>query len=122
MKKTLLFLAVTALVITAIEPKAFGRDAARDLKRMIGYTIVMADTVDKALESRDGSKFIKLSNGQTFKVDMLLLDPLPLTDVIIFAKPPTKEILEKFKDKLPERMLYSYKLLIDNEIYDATPQ
>jgi hypothetical protein len=28
----------------------------------------------------------------------------------------------EFKGKLPERMLYSYKLLVDNEAYDATPQ
>jgi hypothetical protein len=89
---------------------------------MIGYTIVMADTVDKVYESRDGDKLIKLSNGQSFKVDSLLLDPLPLTDVIVFAKPPPKEIVEKFKGKVPERMLYSYKLLIDNEVYDATPE
>ncbi len=89
---------------------------------MIGYTIAMADSVSEVLAHRDGSKLLKLSNGMAFKVDFLLLDPLPLTDVIVFVKSPSKEILEKFKGKLPERMLYSYKLVIENEAYDATPQ
>ena len=61
-------------------------------------------------------------NGQVFKVDFLLLDPLALTDVIVFAKPLPKELAAQYRGKLPDRLLYSYKLLIDNEAYDATPQ
>ena len=89
---------------------------------MVGYTIVQASTVDDVLDSRSLGKLVKLSSGQTFKVDFLLLDPLPLTDVIVFSKPLPKDLVDKYKGKLPERMLYSYKLLIDNEAYDATPQ
>ena len=122
MYRILAGLTILAVFALAIQPCAFGRDAARDLRKMVGYTILLADTVDKVFESRDGDKLIKLSDGQVFKVDFLLLDPLPLTDVIVFAKPPPKEIVEKFKGKLAERMLYSYKLLVDDEAYDATPQ
>jgi hypothetical protein len=122
MKRTLVGLIALSLFTFVVQPAVYARDAARDLRKMVGYSIVMADTVDKIYEGRIGDKLVKLSNGQVFKVDFLLLDPLPLTDVIVFAKPPPKEIVEKFRGKLPERMLYSYKLLIDNEAYDAMPQ
>jgi hypothetical protein len=83
---------------------SFARDAARDLRRLIGYTIIKADTIDRIVENEYGTKTIILSDETAFAVDFLILDPLPLTDVIIFAKPPN-----------------SYKALIDNEIYDIMP-
>ncbi len=122
MKKPFLSLVAFVFTMLMFQDTTLARDAARDLRRMVGYTIIMADTVDEVFESRSGEKFVRLSNGQTFKADFLLLDPLPVTDVIVFAKPHPKEIVEKYKGKLPERMFYSYKLLIDNETYDATPQ
>jgi hypothetical protein len=99
---------------------AEGRDAARDLKKMVGFTIVDASWVSDVTEDRMGDKYVELGNGSVFKVDFLLLDPLPITDVIVFAKAPSKEIIESFGDKLPEHMLYQFKLLVDNEAYDAT--
>ena len=114
-------LILVATILLSFATSVFARDAARDLRKMVGYTIVLADTVEKVFEN-DGNKFIKLSGGQVFKLDFLLLDPLALTDVIVFAKAPPKELSQKYKDKLPEQLLYSYKLLIDNETYDATPQ
>jgi hypothetical protein len=121
MMKRMAALVITVGFFLAIAPTALARDAARDLRKMVGYTIIMADTIDKVFEN-DGNKFIKLSGGQVFKVDFLLLDPLVLTDVIVFAKAPPKELVQKYAGKLPEQLLYSYKLLIDNEAYDATPQ
>ena len=99
---------------------AQARDAARDLSRMVGYTIVASGTVRQVAEGKIGEKLVILQDGTIFSVTFLLLDPLPLTDVIVFAKPPTKEIIEKFGDKLPKEMLTQYKLLIDNEAHDAT--
>jgi hypothetical protein len=119
MRKPILLVTLFALVV--FTQNANGRDAARDLRKMVGYTIVMADTVQQVFSNKDGDKLVKLANGQTFKVSFLLLDPLPLTDVIVFAKAPPKELLENYQGKLPEMMLYSYKLLIDNEVYDAVP-
>jgi hypothetical protein len=100
----------------------YARDAARDLSKLVGYTIVMADTIDKVFNDNYSGKYVKLSNGSVFKVEFLLLDPLSLTEVVIFAKPLQKEIVDKFNGKLPDHLLYSYKILIDNEIHDATPQ
>lgn len=111
-----LFVALTILA----SPVAQARDAARDLSRMIGFTIVSASTLKEVAAGSVGEKLIVLADGNVFKVPMLLLDPLPLTDVVIFAKSPTKDIIAKFGDKLPKEMLTQYKLLIDNEALDAT--
>lgn len=119
--KVLSALAVLAFTLCVSIPSAYARDAARDLRKMVGFTIVAAETVDEVLE-KDGDKRIKLSSGFVFKVEFLLLDPLPLTDVIVFAKPLPKELIARYQGKVPERLLYSYKLLVDNEIFDATPQ
>jgi len=98
------------------------RDAARDLKKLVGYTIIFADTVDDVFEKDYGDKYIKLFSGKVFKVEFLLLDPLPLTDVIVLAKPFSKELREKYQSKLPDHLLYSYKILIDNEVHDVMPE
>jgi hypothetical protein len=101
--------------------QAHGRDAARDLKKMIGFTIIDASWVTDVTNDDIGEKCVKLGSGGVFKVDFLLLNPLPFSDVIVFAKAPSKEIIEAFGDKLPEYTLYQFKLLIDNEVHDATP-
>lgn len=96
------------------------RDAARDLRKMVGFTIVAATSVSKVVRDPDGfSKTITLADGNAYKLTMLMLDPLVTTDVIVFAKPYPKELQEKYKD-LPESLLFEYRLLIDNEVYEAT--
>ncbi len=110
-----------ALAVTLLYTPAIGRDAARDLRKMKGFTIIDAAVVKEVVKGDGvGKRKIVLDNGVAFEVDLLLLDPLPLTDVIIFAKPLPKELREKFKD-LPEHLLNEYKLLFDNEAYDARP-
>jgi hypothetical protein len=107
-----------ALTVIAC-PVVHARDAARDLSRMIGFTIVGASSVKQVTAGDAGEKLVSLLDGTVFKVQMLLLDPLPVTDVVIFAKAPSKEIIEKFGNKLPREMLTQYKLLMDNEVFDA---
>ena len=97
------------------------RDAARDLRKMKGFTIIDAAAVSEVVEAKIGDKIVKLDNGTAYKVQLLLLDPLILTDVIVFEKAPSKELREKTDKKIPDAMLYQIKLLIDNEVYDATP-
>ena len=38
---------------------ADARDAARDLRRMIGYTIIASETVDTVIEGKYGEKLFK---------------------------------------------------------------
>lgn len=100
---------------------ALARDAARDLRRLVGYTIIKADYVSDVLESRYGAKILKLSDGSHWKVDLMLLAPLTTTDVIVFSKKLPPEIVAKFPPKTPEILTYSIKILVDNEVYDAEP-
>lgn len=102
-------------------PAAHAGDTARELKKLVGYTIVSADTVAKVAE-RDGEKYIKLHGGSVYKVNFLLLDPLILTDVVVFAKPLPDELVRRYQGKVPARMLYSYKLMFDGDFYDAERQ
>jgi len=121
MPRSSAYLVVFAFAVSLLCAPAFGRDAARDLRKMKGFTIIDAAAVKKVAKGdAAGKKTVLLDNGVAFEVDFLLLDPLPLTDVIVFAKPFPKELREKFKN-LPEQLLYEYKLLIDNEAYDARP-
>jgi hypothetical protein len=114
-KSSLLFVSTISVMLASVH----ARDAAQDLRRMIGFSIVGAAAVSEVRESSSGEKYVKLDDGTLLKVSMLLLDPLPLTDVIIFAKPPGKEIIEKFGKTLPVEKLYEFKALIDNEAYDV---
>jgi hypothetical protein len=97
------------------------RDAGRDLRRMLGYTIVASASVERVVAGGSSQRVIVLDNGSAFRVDLLLLNPLPLTDVIVFAKPLAAELRNTYRNTLPESALYSYKVLIDNEAYDASP-
>jgi len=106
---------------TEFDSNAIGIE--RKLSRMIGYTIVASSNVDRVLEDRrDFTKIIVLSDGTSFNLDeMMFLDPLPLSDVVVFAKPIPKELREKFKD-LPERHLFLWKIAVNREIYSVTPR
>jgi len=115
------FAVVCALGGMLMPFRADARDAARDLRRLKSYCIADAASVAEVLTSHAGEKYLRLDNGITFKVDFLLLDPLPLTDVIIFTKPLPKELRDQFKGRVPDAYLYSFKLLVDNEIFDAQP-
>jgi hypothetical protein len=92
----------------------------RGLRRMVGFTIVSSDSVDDVVESRKGDKYVKLLSGAAFKVDLMLLEPLPASDVIVFAK-RLPESLRKQYPNLSDDLFYEYRLLIDDEVYEATP-
>lgn len=88
-------------------PQAEARDVSRYLGKMVGYTIIDAAAIQRVNNGDVGNKVVVLDNGRVFKVQMLLLPPLPLTDVIIFGK------------KVQGSELVLIKLLIDNEAYVA---
>jgi hypothetical protein len=119
MRLSHIFYVIIILTLSIFCFPAHGRDVARDLKRMKGFTISDTASVKEVVKGDVvGKKIVVLDNGTKFEVNFLLLDPLPLTDVIIFTKPFSKELREKYKD-LPDNFLYEYKLLIDSEVFDA---
>lgn len=92
----------------------------RRLRRMVGFTIISSDSVAEVVESSKGDKYVKLLSGAVFKVDMMLLEPLTSSDVIVFGKRFPEALAKQFPS-LPDHLLYEYRLLIDDEVYEATP-
>jgi hypothetical protein len=91
----------------------------RGLRRIVGFTIVSSDSVAEVLEDRQGDKYIKLLSGAVFKADLMILDPLPASDVIVFGK-RLPESLRRQYPNLPEALQYEYRLLIDDEVIEVT--
>lgn len=115
------FAVIAVCIMCCMVTAANARDAARDLKKMVGYTIIDAATVKEVSDATSSAgKILVLDNGDIYKVDFLILSPLTLTDVIVFAKRYSKEQLESIRQKFPSFPEVQIKLLVDNEAYDAT--
>jgi hypothetical protein len=92
----------------------------RELKRMIGFTIVHAGYITDTAEKNYSEKFIKIDNGVVFKLDCMILMPLNMTEVIVFGKKIPEDVLKKYPN-LPSSLTTQYKILIDRDVCDATP-
>lgn len=115
-----LWLLVAAIVLAAqTGTSASVYSIKREMRRMVGYTIIASDSVRDVVE-RNGQKYVILLSGGAFKLDGLILGPLPASDVIVFAR-PISDSLKRQHPNLPEHFYYSYKLLIDDEFVDASP-
>jgi hypothetical protein len=119
MRKLVLTVGFVVLVLALARSSSSARDAAGDLRRMIGYTIIDAATVREVADAKYGGKLVSLDNGDVYKVALLLLEPLPMTDVIIFAKKLTKPEVDLYRKKFPNFPEIMIRVLIDNEAYDA---
>ena len=117
LRHAIVLVLILALSISTV---AQARDAARDLRRMVGFTVIDAMTVREAVDAKLGGKLLILDNGDVYRVDLLLLSPLRFTDVIVFAKRYSKDELAAIRAKVPSFPDTRIKLLIDNEAYDAT--
>ena len=89
----------------------------RELRRMVGYTILASDGVAESFES-EGSKHVRLYSGQVFKIDGYAF-VMNAADVVVFGK-ALPESLRKQYPNLPPESFYTYKLLIDSDIVDAS--
>jgi hypothetical protein len=107
MRRNANFAIVAAFFVVLMETRAEARDSARDLRRMVGFTILDAASVQSVSGESIGEKVVVLSNGMVFQVQTLILAPLVLTDVIVFAK------------QVKGTNVVLTKLLIENEAYDA---
>jgi len=90
-----------------------------ELGKMTGYTIIYGGHVRDSLEKNYGDKYLQLDNGWIFKLNCLMLMPLNMTDVIVFGKSYSDEVLKKVPN-LPKHLQFQFKLLIDREVCDAT--
>jgi len=89
--KKLCILLVTTLLISFWSLPVYA-DAARDLAWLIGqnnargWVIGGIDRVQSATTTSSGSRIVLMESGDAWRIPSTVLPPLPLTDVIIFAK------------------------------------
>lgn len=91
----------------------------KELKKMTGYTIIYGGYVQNTTEKNITEKYLHLDNGWIFKMNCLMLTPLSFTDVIVFAKKHSEELLKSVPD-LPENLQFQLKILINKEVCDVT--
>lgn len=108
-----LFVAISLL------PVSTNAGAARELRNMVGYTIVYVGSIHDSVERNYSEKLIQLDNGWLFKLNCMMLMPLNFTDVVVFGKRFPDELLEKFPN-LPVQHQFQFKLLIDRDVCDAS--
>ena len=94
------------LVVSALVSTADARISSYKLKKLKSYTLVDVIAVSETVEINN-KKIVVMDDGTAYSVDGLFLDPLPLTDVAVFGKTVGGANV--------------YKLLIDDEVLDATP-
>lgn len=111
----------TALVTLSISVFSTQTNASteKELKKMAGYTIVYGGYIQNVSEKNYSEKYIQLGNGWTFKMNCLMLSPLNFTDVVVFGKKHSEDLLKSVPD-LPEHLQYQFKLLINKDFCDAT--
>jgi hypothetical protein len=91
----------------------------RELRRMIGYTIVDATSLIEMRDGQDGRRYAILANGTVFQLESLPL-ALPYSDVVVFAKRAPPALVSRYPN-LPDYAYNTYKLLVDDEIVDPVP-
>ena len=117
----ILVTATVALVALAGAPSAKSVSGIhRQLRRMVGYTIIATDSVQDVMEGRYGAREIRLLSGARYKIDLGMVPPLVMSDVVVFAKTLQAEPAKAGQDA-PERRFYSYMLLVDDEVLDVSP-
>lgn len=110
------YLAVGSLLVTASQSRAF---EASDFSELIGFTVIAIRAVDSVTEGKAGEKFIRLQDGTTFQVSMLLLDPLPASHVVIFGRSLSQEDAA-YTGTVPKQAVTLYKIALRDRIYNAT--
>ena len=97
----------------------------RELQKMTGYVVMASDTVGNVSQGEHGKRRVTLRSGKIFEIDASILTSTHAgSDVIVFAKPlsgSAKPLSGSAKPQYPATVEQSYRLLIDDEIVDATP-
>jgi hypothetical protein len=77
-KSAAIVLGLVVVMLLLQESTAIGSASSmrRELRRMVGYTIIASDSIADTVERADG-KYVKLLSGAVFKIEGLILGPLP---------------------------------------------
>jgi hypothetical protein len=91
------------------------------LKDLVGYTIVSATSVTGTFEGADYDRVVRLDNGWIFQFRTYGYHYAYHPDAVVFAKEVTAADFTKYGLKPPPVLpLLTYKLLIDDEVYDVS--
>jgi hypothetical protein len=90
----------------------------RELRRMVGYTVIGATTIQDSRDDRNGQRFIILANGLVFRLDSFSAALAP-SDVVVFASSSSRGYAPQTR-ATPSLQYEIYRLLLDDEIVDVT--
>jgi hypothetical protein len=92
---------------------------ADDLDELLGYTMVAYSYVSGDFEGADFDKVVKLDNGMVFEFMEYSYAYAYHPSVAVFADEVTVEEARTYGQELTVPLVL-YKLVIDDDIYDAT--
>ena len=113
---TLLRTLIASLLLTTAIAHA---GVERDLRQMVGFTVMYAGIIQEVGERSYGEKIVRLDNGLVFKLDCLMMMPINMTNVVVFGKNYPPDVIARVPN-LPAHLQLQVKLLIDREMCDAT--
>jgi hypothetical protein len=107
------------LLVALLPWPAAANDVAREMKDLVGFTIIKANYVVDSSEDDMSFRLIKLSDGSQWRVSLLILPPLFGTNVLVLSKKFAPEIIARMPAKTPMLRTYEMKLLIRDQVYSA---
>ena len=107
------------LCAAVFAPLAIALDAG-DFGEVEGYTVIDTTQVDGEFEGADFDRPVILKNGMVFRFTEYSYSYAYSPDVVVFAQHHSAEDLRRIGVKSsPPKGFTTYKLLIDDEFYDA---
>lgn len=107
-----------ALLFFVLTPSNFALDAD-DLHELLGYTMVAHSNVSGDFEGADFDKLVKFDNGMVFEFSEYSYNYSFRPAVAVFAMELKGDVKTPGLKPSSGRRLVVYKLVIDDEIYDA---
>lgn len=113
----IIFIIIT--ILFGFSQDIFALDAD-DLDELLGYTMVAHSNVKGDFEGADFDKLVALDNGMIFEFTEYSYSYSYRPAVAVFARIITPEEMQKLGIKqVPAKSVTLYKLVIDDDIYDA---
>lgn len=111
--------ALACILGILIASSAFALDAG-DFGEVEGYTVITTTQVDGEFHGAEHDRPVILQNGMIFKFTEYSYSYSYSPDVVVFAQHHSADDLKKMGIRNPPvRGITNYKLLIDDEFYDA---
>jgi len=104
-EKKLIVVGLACLLLACFSNSVYALDAD-DLEDLVGYTIIASSYIPGTFDGAEYGKVVQLANGMVFEFREYRYSYSYRATVIVFTFPYSESI-------------WFYKLIIDDEIYDA---